>query len=173
MRELAEIGKGKAFTVDLVTDDFLFVIQSGSRELDAVFLVNSARSSDGSFHGAMVARVGLALFGVVRETKPVVCIQTGAAYGVSSIFLPKAIALNGLGKLYSIDLSSFTGEEEGPPKAAPASPPKGGPAGSSPIPCAAIGSYWIARSWSSCRAYSNALVPSISLCTITNVLTSV
>ena len=76
---MAEIVKDEAFAVDLVTDEFLFVMQSGARELDAVFLVDGARSSDGSFHGAMVAREGLALFGVVRETKPVVCVETGAA----------------------------------------------------------------------------------------------
>ena len=110
MRELAEIVKDGAFGVDLVTDDFLSVMQSGVRELDAVFLVDGARSSDRSFHGTMLAREGLALFGVVRETKPVVCVDTGVAYGVSSAFLPKAIALNGFGKLYSIDLPSFTGE---------------------------------------------------------------
>ncbi len=63
----------------------------------------------------MVARLGLALFGAVRETKPVVCVETGVAYGVSSVFLPKAVALNGFGKVYSIDLPSFTGEEGEPP----------------------------------------------------------
>ena len=110
MRELAEIVKDEVFGVDLVTDDFLSVMQSGVRELDAVFLVDGARSSDRSFHGTMLAREGLALFGVVRETKPVVCVETGVAYGASSAFLPKAIALNGFGKLYSIDLPSFTGE---------------------------------------------------------------
>lgn len=64
-------------------------MQSGARELDDAFLVEGARSGDGSFHGAMVARERLALFGVVREMKPAVCVETGVANGVSSAFFSR------------------------------------------------------------------------------------
>lgn len=48
------------------------------------------------------------LYGVVRRFRPNVVLETGVYFGASSAFILSALAFNGRGKLYSIDLPNQT-----------------------------------------------------------------
>jgi predicted O-methyltransferase YrrM len=54
--------------------------------------------------GAVSAEDGMLLFGLARALQPEVVIETGIAAGISSSFLGAALAENGHGTLYSIEL---------------------------------------------------------------------
>lgn len=49
-----------------------------------------------------------AIYAVVRLTRPQVLMETGVAHGYSSAVILQAIRDNGIGKLYSIDLPTFS-----------------------------------------------------------------
>jgi len=53
--------------------------------------------------------VGLApyLYVAVRALKPSIVVETGVGSGMSSSFILRALAMNGFGTLYSIDLPSY------------------------------------------------------------------
>jgi predicted O-methyltransferase YrrM len=52
-------------------------------------------------------RLARLCYAICRATKPSVFIETGVAYGVTSSYILKAMAVNGQGKLYSIDRPPF------------------------------------------------------------------
>lgn len=81
--------------------------------------INSAMD----FHSCLSSMLGTAYFGQIKEAEhlyvmtrliqPKVVIETGVAAGVSSAFILKALADNGLGILYSIDIP---GKYDTPPR---------------------------------------------------------
>jgi Methyltransferase domain len=52
------------------------------------------------------------LFSAIRLTRPALTIETGVLHGMTSLFLLRALELNGFGRLISIDLPSYP--ESGP-----------------------------------------------------------
>jgi hypothetical protein len=54
----------------------------------------------------------LALYGVIRATRPLVAIETGVLHGLTSAFVLQALERNGVGRLHSIDYPSYA--ETGP-----------------------------------------------------------
>jgi predicted O-methyltransferase YrrM len=52
----------------------------------------------------------LRLYGLVRELKPSIAVETGVCNGVSTAFLLLALERNGEGELHSIDLPEVAGE---------------------------------------------------------------
>lgn len=63
----------------------------------------SANPAFGMVHAADMSLARLC-YAVCRLRKPLVVVETGVAYGVSSAFLLKALSVNGSGELRSIDL---------------------------------------------------------------------
>lgn len=59
------------------------------------------------------------LYVVVRATKPLIVVETGVASGVSSAHILRALAANGAGMLYSIDLPNVQAGSELPLGRAP------------------------------------------------------
>jgi predicted O-methyltransferase YrrM len=57
---------------------------------------------------------GLRLYAVLRKLTPAVALETGVCNGVSTAFLLLALAENGVGELYSIDLPEIAGEDYAP-----------------------------------------------------------
>jgi predicted O-methyltransferase YrrM len=57
----------------------------------------------GMFHGADFSLARLC-YAVCRMQKPVIVLETGVAHGVTSAFLLQAMAVNGTGELWSVDL---------------------------------------------------------------------
>jgi predicted O-methyltransferase YrrM len=57
---------------------------------------------------------GLRLYAALRRLRPRVAVETGVCNGVSTAFLLSALAANGEGELYSIDLPEFAGREYEP-----------------------------------------------------------
>lgn len=54
----------------------------------------------------------LALYGLIRATRPQVAIETGVLHGLTSAFMLQALERNGIGHLHSIDYPSYA--ETGP-----------------------------------------------------------
>ena len=54
---------------------------------------------------------GLRLYGLLRDVRPEVAVETGVCNGVSTAFLLLALEDNGSGELHSIDLPEIAGEE--------------------------------------------------------------
>ena len=52
------------------------------------------------------------LYSLVRHLKPTIIVETGVCNGVSSYIILKALAENGKGKLYSIDLPEIEGNQD-------------------------------------------------------------
>ncbi|MBX5491776.1 MAG: class I SAM-dependent methyltransferase [Chloroflexi bacterium] len=71
-------------------------VQRGRRDLDG----------QGPWHVGMNADLALArcLYGLARALQPETVVETGVGYGVSSAFILQALAVNGRGHLYSVDL---------------------------------------------------------------------
>jgi len=63
----------------------------------------SANAAFGMFHGADVSLARLC-YAICRLQKPAIVVETGVAHGVTSAFLLQALAVNGMGELWSIDL---------------------------------------------------------------------
>jgi len=63
----------------------------------------SANPAFGMFHGADFSLARLC-YAICRLRKPANVVETGVAHGVSSAFLLQALAVNGTGALWSIDL---------------------------------------------------------------------
>jgi hypothetical protein len=63
----------------------------------------SANPAFGMFHGADFSLARLC-YAICRLRKPANVVETGVAHGVSSAFLLQALAVNGAGSLWSIDL---------------------------------------------------------------------
>lgn len=57
--------------------------------------------------GGWVGEKEATLFAIIRRFRPKTVIETGVAQGVSTYVMLKAIALNGFGKLISIDLPNY------------------------------------------------------------------
>jgi predicted O-methyltransferase YrrM len=54
---------------------------------------------------------GLRLYGLLRDLRPRVAVETGVCNGVSTAFLLRALEDNGEGELHSIDLPEIAGED--------------------------------------------------------------
>jgi predicted O-methyltransferase YrrM len=57
---------------------------------------------------------GLRLYAVLRRLRPRVAVETGVCNGVSTAFLLLALATNGAGELWSVDLPEIAGEDYEP-----------------------------------------------------------
>ncbi len=57
----------------------------------------------GMFHGADFSLARLS-YAICRMKRPAVVLETGVAHGVTSAFLLQAMAVNGMGQLWSVDL---------------------------------------------------------------------
>lgn len=79
------------------------------RQLDAFFLdQQKLLPAHGAYHGAMEIAEAVPLYGVIRQTKPAQCVETGVANSLSSAFILEALRVNGGGSLISIDLPGFS-----------------------------------------------------------------
>jgi predicted O-methyltransferase YrrM len=63
----------------------------------------ASNAAFGMFHGADFSLARLC-YAICRMKKPAVILETGVAHGVSSAFLLQAMAVNGMGELWSVDL---------------------------------------------------------------------
>lgn len=70
---------------------------------------NTGRATGRSGYGE-----GLRLYAVLRKLRPAAAVETGVCNGVSTAFLLLALAANGTGELYSVDLPEVAGEEYEP-----------------------------------------------------------
>jgi hypothetical protein len=66
-------------------------------------------------HGAVSIADGMVLFGLARALRPNVVIETGVAAGISSSFIGAALAENGHGVLYSVELPTALGQSHSSP----------------------------------------------------------
>jgi Methyltransferase domain len=83
-----------------------FVQEDGRRELDAEVRERMDRlGPDLPFPAAYSADPSLSVlcYALCRALRPAVVLETGVAYGVSSAFIVKALAVNGEGELHSVD----------------------------------------------------------------------
>ncbi len=102
VRDLSDIFGNDAETI--LAEPALWEMEDRTR-----LLLESIRSVD-PFRRIWAADSVLArcCYLVCRMTKPRVVVETGVAYGVSSAFMLRAMAENGYGALYSIDLAPPT-----------------------------------------------------------------
>ncbi len=61
--------------------------------------------------GGMRPEVSIRLYGLVREFKPRILVETGVCNGVSTAVILSALEMNNMGTLYSIDLPEYTDTE--------------------------------------------------------------
>jgi hypothetical protein len=95
-------GLGRALGTDVAG----FLEEEGLAEIDAHVREGVERlGADLPFPIAHNAAPSLArlCYALVRALRPAVVLETGVAYGVSSSFITKALALNGEGELHSVD----------------------------------------------------------------------
>lgn len=93
----AELGPG--FSVHLA-DDGLQQIEEQVRKRTAAMPLDAPFES---FHNGDL-RLASLLYAICRTMRPATVVETGTCYGVSSSFILKALQLNGVGVLHSIDL---------------------------------------------------------------------
>jgi hypothetical protein len=83
-----------------------FLSEDGALEIEAEVRERIARlGSHGPFPIAHNAAPSLAqlCYALCRALRPATVLETGVAYGVSSAFVAKALAVNGAGELHSVD----------------------------------------------------------------------
>jgi hypothetical protein len=101
LREVAT-GAGAALDRDVAA----FLDEDGLAEIDAQVRERTERlGPDVPFPLAHNAAPSLArvCYALCRALRPAVVLETGVAYGVSSSFITKALELNGMGHLHSVD----------------------------------------------------------------------
>jgi hypothetical protein len=101
LREVAA-GLGEALGRDVAA----FLDEEGLAEIDAAVRERAERlGPDLPFPIAHNAAPSLArlCYALCRALRPAAVLETGVAYGVSSSFLTQALALNGAGRLHSVD----------------------------------------------------------------------
>lgn len=68
---------------------------------------------DGEYYPASLGKLsGRKLYGLIREKKPEIILETGVANGFSTSVILKALEDNDKGLLYSIDMPVFTDDED-------------------------------------------------------------
>jgi len=68
---------------------------------------------EAAIHGGLEASCGLAIYITIRALQPKVVVETGVAGGASSTYILLALAHNGVGRLYSVDLPAYQAPREG------------------------------------------------------------
>ena len=95
------------FAGELAASGLLVRINEAKREFETAVSGTTYRGDPYGF-GGMSAEVSVRLYGLVRELRPGVLVETGVCNGVSTAVILCALERNGAGKLHSIDLPEHT-----------------------------------------------------------------
>ena len=98
-----------AYAGEIVESGLLPAITRAQAEFRQTVSGATARGHAYGF-GGMQAEPCRRLYGLVRETRPAVCVETGVCNGVSTTMMLAGIARNGAGILYSVDYPEHAGE---------------------------------------------------------------
>ena len=103
------------YAEEIVESGVLATVARAQAEFQQTVRGATARGHAYGF-GGMQADACIRLYGLVRETQPAVCVETGVCNGVSTAMMLAGIARNGAGILYSIDCPEHAGNAY-PPEA--------------------------------------------------------
>jgi predicted O-methyltransferase YrrM len=109
MQPLVDASVLDTYAEEIVGSGLLSTITRAQAEFHQTVSGATARGHAYGF-GGMQAEPCIRLYGLVRDTRPAVCVETGVCNGVSTTMMLAGIARNGAGILYSIDYPEHAGE---------------------------------------------------------------